>query len=255
LKVLDLKPREKTINPPGPEGRLWDAWTRRKRYDRPAMERYYRIRDRNQAWLVSLARSYLEDKTDARTLKTDLWNEGKKNERFFSDSPGVNFGIDISGEVCGLAKEKVGDKIRVVNANIGALPFRDRSFDIVLDISTIDHFDSPESAVREYHRILKPGGVVLLVVDNPLYIGFPVLKIQSFLGLHVPFKAFPPFRVRRACRETGFNVVRTFCTYLHVPAFVAYFLDDLNLFDRANQGRNFLWNIGKKYAVVVARKA
>lgn len=239
---------------PKQEGRLWDGWTRKRRYDRPGMERYYRIRDRNQAWLVALAREVLADQTEARTLKTDLWNEGKKSERFFVDSPGINFGIDISGEVCRLAKEKAGDKVRVVNASIGFLPFRPQSLDLILDISTIDHFDEPEQAIQEYRRILKPRGVVLIVADNPFYLGFPVLKMQSFFNLHVPFKAIAPFRIRRACEAAGFRVVRSFYTYLHLPAFIVYFLEESNLLDTINQGRNVLWNILKKYAVVVAWK-
>jgi SAM-dependent methyltransferase len=236
------------------EGRLWDVWTRRKQYDRPGMKRYYQIRDRNQAWLVASAREVLAEKIDVRTLKTDLWNEGKKNERFFMDSPGINFGIDISGQVCRLAKEKAGGRLRVVNASIGFLPFRPQSFDLILDISTIDHFDEPEHAIKEYCRILKPQGVVLIVADNPFYLGFPVLQMQSFFKLHVPFKAFPPSRIRRACEGAGLRVVRSFYTYLHLPAFIAYFLEERRLLDRINQGRSILWNIGKKYVVVLAQK-
>lgn len=42
------------------------------------------------------------------------------------------------------------------------LPFRDRSVDTVLGLSMLDHFPEPGPLLDEAHRVLKPGGVLIL---------------------------------------------------------------------------------------------
>jgi SAM-dependent methyltransferase len=44
------------------------------------------------------------------------------------------------------------------------LRYRDVSFDRVVSVSTIEHIRDVESAVREIHRVLKPGGLAVLTV-------------------------------------------------------------------------------------------
>jgi SAM-dependent methyltransferase len=42
------------------------------------------------------------------------------------------------------------------------LPFAGESFDVVVCFQVLEHVDSPEQAVREFARVLRPGGRVLL---------------------------------------------------------------------------------------------
>ena len=44
---------------------------------------------------------------------------------------------------------------------IESLPVEDNSFDIVLCTQVLEHVDDPAAAVRELHRVTKPGGRVL----------------------------------------------------------------------------------------------
>ena len=52
-----------------------------------------------------------------------------------------------------------------------SLPFRDRSFDVVLCDNVVDHAESPSRIVRELVRILTPGGLLYFTVNihHPLY--------------------------------------------------------------------------------------
>jgi len=50
-------------------------------------------------------------------------------------------------------------------ADVGRLPFRDRTFDLITSMSVIEHLDDPGAVFREFDRVLKPGGV--LVVQTP----------------------------------------------------------------------------------------
>jgi ubiquinone/menaquinone biosynthesis C-methylase UbiE len=61
--------------------------------------------------------------------------------------------------------EYVGVDIRHQKAHIlgdaHALPFADNSFDFILSIATLEHLRNPFIALREAHRVLKPGGKLL----------------------------------------------------------------------------------------------
>jgi SAM-dependent methyltransferase len=65
------------------------------------------------------------------------------------------------------ASEYVGlDSAAHVHADlvgpIEAIPAEDASFDLVLCIQVLEHVDDPAKAIRELHRVTRPGGRVLL---------------------------------------------------------------------------------------------
>jgi ubiquinone/menaquinone biosynthesis C-methylase UbiE len=51
-------------------------------------------------------------------------------------------------------------------ANAEQLPFGDASFDVVHSKDSLHHMDSPERALAEYRRVLRPAGVALIVEAN-----------------------------------------------------------------------------------------
>ncbi len=231
---------------------LWDNWSEKKHYNKLHLELYYHIRRRNLQWLTSMSLSFLSKTTHPRILKTDLWNEAKRNERFFVDTKGLRIGIDLSNRICKMTKSLYGEEIPLVQGSIETLPFLSDSFDIIWDISTIDHFDHPEKVIREYKRVLKSGGILLLIAENPFCLSYPVTKLQSFLNLHVPFKGYSSLRILRACQEAGLQVIDHFKTNIHLPTFIVYFLERNGRLEGINQGRNFFWNFCKKYFVVLS---
>ena len=52
-------------------------------------------------------------------------------------------------------------------ANLEALPFADKTFDAALCMNVLEHVRRPEMCLAEIHRVLKPGGVLYLMV--PLF--------------------------------------------------------------------------------------
>jgi demethylmenaquinone methyltransferase/2-methoxy-6-polyprenyl-1,4-benzoquinol methylase len=82
-------------------------------------------------------------------------------------------GADISEGMMSFVAEKaakagVGDRIRLTVADGEALPFADASFDRVTCAFGIRNFEHKEQGLREFLRVLKPGGrAVILELSVP----------------------------------------------------------------------------------------
>jgi len=48
----------------------------------------------------------------------------------------------------------------------GTLPYAAKSFDYIVSLDGLEHIDSPPQAFREYRRLLKPGGHLIISVPN-----------------------------------------------------------------------------------------
>lgn len=73
-------------------------------------------------------------------------------------------GIDISGSALKLAREKIEALCGDLNDTL--LPFKDEVFDAVTVVDVLEHLINPLSLLSETHRLLKPGGRLILSVPN-----------------------------------------------------------------------------------------
>lgn len=71
-------------------------------------------------------------------------------------------GLDFSPRACELARERTGGEI--VQGSIAALPFADATFDAVVSCDVVCQVADPARAGREFHRVLRPGGMVVLTM-------------------------------------------------------------------------------------------
>jgi SAM-dependent methyltransferase len=103
-------------------------------------------------------------------LKTDLFDEavGRGLVPELAERSAQVTGIDVSPAAVRAASQRYPDLDARV-ANVLALPLADASFDAVVSTSTLDHFDSHSvirSAVRELKRLIRPGGRLIITLDN-----------------------------------------------------------------------------------------
>ncbi len=68
-------------------------------------------------------------------------------------------------EICALRREASAGG-RYLAATAEALPFRAGSYDLVHCLSTLEHVDDVEQAIREMVRVTRPGGAILLYAPS-----------------------------------------------------------------------------------------
>ncbi|HVU35678.1 MAG TPA: class I SAM-dependent methyltransferase [Opitutaceae bacterium] len=94
-------------------------------------------------------------------------------------------GVDLSEVACGLAQRRFGRVAtatatselpapeldstgpKICRGDVTRLPFPDASFDAIVSADVLYHVDDDAAALREFQRVLRPGGVV--VVNVPAY--------------------------------------------------------------------------------------
>jgi demethylmenaquinone methyltransferase/2-methoxy-6-polyprenyl-1,4-benzoquinol methylase len=84
--------------------------------------------------------------------------------RLAGDS-GLVVGVDPSAGMLAAATGLAG--VPLVRGRAEALPFADGGFDFVSVGYALRHIDDLEAAFREYHRVLKPGGRLLMLEITP----------------------------------------------------------------------------------------
>jgi ubiquinone/menaquinone biosynthesis C-methylase UbiE len=77
------------------------------------------------------------------------------------------FGCDISRVGLDEARARC-PQLKLCEANGEFLPFHNQAFDIVTCLGSLEHFLNPSQALVEMRRILKPGGIIMILVPiNP----------------------------------------------------------------------------------------
>jgi SAM-dependent methyltransferase len=164
-------------------------------------------------------------------VKTDLYDENWSPAvvRRLSELSGLVIGMDISPQVAANAKPRI-QRAMLSAADVRALPFAAGSVDRILSLSTIDHFREEadiHKALGEFRRVLRPGGELILTMDNPAN---PVVWLRNSLPfefLHraglVPYFVGKTMRPRALCdavAHTGMEV-RECTAVMHFPRVAA----------------------------------
>jgi ubiquinone/menaquinone biosynthesis C-methylase UbiE len=90
-------------------------------------------------------------------------------------------GCDISPEMLRIAADAPGNVDWVaLEPDWRVLPFRAGSFDAVVVSSVLEYVDDPVTVLRECHRVLRPGGIVLCTVPDPRH---PVRWLEWLAGV------------------------------------------------------------------------
>ncbi|MCZ6767470.1 MAG: class I SAM-dependent methyltransferase [bacterium] len=73
-------------------------------------------------------------------------------------------GLDWSETLCATASEQIPGA-RFESGDMRAMPFTDGEFGSLIALGSIEHVpDGPDEALRDFHRVLRPGGVAIITV-------------------------------------------------------------------------------------------
>jgi SAM-dependent methyltransferase len=158
---------------------------------------------------LALGRIKLNSKS--RILKVDLWNEGVETSRdILSHFEGFQtVGFDLSKCICRMANERLRGT-GILQATCQTLPFAGKGFDLVLDLSTIDHipFSKTKVIFNEYFRVLKPKGLLAIAFWQSN------LATKYILQADPDQFYFDSKRVAESLEDSGFNIIESYNTGL-----------------------------------------
>ena len=99
-------------------------------------------------------------------------------------------------------------QVTVDESHLPALPFESETFDAALLVGVLDRLAEPYRAARQLHRVLRPGGVLLVTAANDCYWR---RRLDRVLGGETrrpsPSGSYSPTTLRRLLLDAGFNLV------------------------------------------------
>jgi SAM-dependent methyltransferase len=164
-------------------------------------------------------------------LKTDLFDEAVNDGL----SPLLNslakrvFYIDSALKVHEMAKYRYSH-LQTIGADVRHLPFANDTFGGIVSNSTLDHFESPgdlSGSLQELFRVLRPGGHMVLTLDNlsnPMILlrnrlPYLLLKRLKIVPYYVGF-TLRANRLGDLLKQTGFEVLEV-SAVMHCPRMLA----------------------------------
>lgn len=174
------------------------AHTRRK-WDRMAPG-YDRRGGGVERWIIGDTRARLCRQARGQTLEVAV-GTGRNLDHYPQDVELT--GVELSPRMLARARERAARLGRTAELREGdaqKLPFGDQSFDAVVCTLALCAIPDQRAAVAEMHRVLRPGGLLLLV-DHIEYTRVPLRWIEQR-------KARPRRRPLDIVKERGFAVER-----------------------------------------------
>lgn len=138
--------------------------------------------------------------------------------------PAKVYGCDFSENALSIARSRYGEDpcITWQKEDVQSLSFPDNTFDRIISCETIEHVPHPQMAIRELHRVLKPGGLLYLTCPN-YFNFFGLWCIYRYL-IGKPYTEFQPYvnyillpQLVRWLKKQGFIIISLSTAELILP--------------------------------------
>lgn len=159
--------------------------------------------------LSSFVGTICEKVTDRRAQILDV-GCGTGGNMVMLDEFGEANGIDVSEDAVEFCRQRGLDRVRLGAAE--NLTFDAGTFDLVTALDVVEHLDDDLAGLKEMHRVLRPGGRILLFVPTFMFLW----GVQDDVSNHRRRYRLP--ELLRVVREAGFEVERS--TYANITFFL-----------------------------------
>lgn len=127
---------------------------------------------------------------------------------------GEAHGIDVSHDALSFCRERGLENVRHGAAE--ELPYEDETFDLVTALDVVEHLDDDAAGLREFRRVLRPSGRILLFVPAFMFLW----GVQDDVSNHRRRYTLP--QLLKVVREAGFEIERA--TYANISFFLPILL-------------------------------
>lgn len=96
---------------------------------------------------------------------------GSAHNPFGLDSLNVDFTDDMDTVFKNAEEKMCGEKLKVdIVAEGNSIPVKDESYDFIISSHVIEHIFDPISALKEWYRIIRPGGYIFTIAPITSYV-------------------------------------------------------------------------------------
>ncbi len=157
--------------------------------------------------ILDQVRRWYPDRTDLAIL--DVGCGTGLNMKYLARYGQVT-GADLSSTALNFCRAR--GHHRLIKAPVEHLPIPDNTFDMVSALDIIEHLDDDVTALREIHRVLKPGGRVFILVPAYMFLW----SLQDEISSHR--RRYVASQLQRAIVSAGLRVERlTYANTLLFP--------------------------------------
>jgi len=133
----------------------------------------------------------------------------------FAAPLGITFGVDLSLPMLRRARER---GIIAAAADAAALPFPEGSFARMLVMMTLCFSDEPSLLLREAHRVLRPGGTLLIgIIEKNSSLGRRYAAKKDESPFYRAATLFTADEALDMCQRAGFGELQTYQTLFTLP--------------------------------------
>ncbi|HYW44115.1 MAG TPA: class I SAM-dependent methyltransferase [Bryobacteraceae bacterium] len=166
-----------------------------------------------------------------RVLKTDSFEEAHGDDCILFDlfPPAYSLGMDLALSTARRAQSRCpSERVRFLVSDARSLAVRPESMDAIVSTSTLDHFDTRaefERAIGQLAGVLRPGGVLVITLDNPrnpLYCLLRWASRRDWLPFRLGYTTALP-GLARCLEDAGLEVTAT-GALIHNPRMVSTLL-------------------------------